>query len=335
MHLHQKICEIKSILALYPHGATYDIISEDYAELVGEPIGWSYAEFFLIMNNLNSICYSRDFYGNIHWTSMSPKTSHIRRMVQLQKNPHRRRKTTTIGPCNFDGPPRKKPMRMKQAPPPQSEESEEIEVDSCVEDTDETFQSCQDPFNPHLYEYQMIGDDFFLALARLELGFMALPGVKIQQSGLCISGQTIRGAIEHLNRMRRGSVSKRVIINLGTVDLLHGRDVLDIKTEYRMLLSQLKEMGIHAIVTTLPPIANHSYHSTIKPNWEKLNAFLRRQRNCIDIASGMMQNGRTLFSCYQGEAKHVSGSSRPHVLWNKIGRQRILKAMKAYLIEKL
>uniref|UniRef100_A0A1B0CZN4 OSK domain-containing protein n=1 Tax=Phlebotomus papatasi TaxID=29031 RepID=A0A1B0CZN4_PHLPP len=311
MHLHEKLVIIKSILALHPEGAVFETIKD--------------------------IRFVRDFYGNMFWMTTSSKTSHIRELVTLQKTNDLRRKrnTAAIKPCNFKEDHRTK-KKIDRNHPYKRQPQENRTKPNYRNITPPEFISVslggkQNPYNPHLYAHQMIGDDFFLSVAKLELGYLTVPGQRIQQSGLCVSGQTVRGAIDRLCEMPVGDVDKQVIINLGSVDLMQGRDVLDIQTDYNRLLVLLKEMGIQAIVTTLPPIANHSYLSSMQHNWMKLNVFLRRQPLCIDICELMMQNGRILYSCFQGEAKYVTGSSRPHVLWNKIGRQRILKAMKIYL----
>lgn len=103
-----------------------------------------------------------------------------------------------------------------------------------------------------LYNYDLVGDDFFMELARIDLHcsmstrkewlvlfdritnyeivrcflFFVFVCVEnnINRSGLCISGQSIRVATENLQRFPNVK-NMKIITNLGAVDILHGRDM--------------------------------------------------------------------------------------------------------------
>jgi maternal effect protein oskar len=68
-----------------------------------------------------------------------------------------------------------------------------------------------------------------------------------------------------------------------------------------------------------------------------INRFLRyRFANVIDIHQVMINNStdeKILFACYQPSPRRVSGSTRAHVFWNKIGRQRVLQKIQTGLGE--
>ncbi|GAB0091763.1 hypothetical protein DMENIID0001_066400 [Sergentomyia squamirostris] len=334
MQMHRKLTFIKSILNLRPtEGSTFQQIKDDYDELVGEDIDCSYREFASMMMNVEDVKTFRDFYGNIYWISSSKKSEHMRHLIRHQKTKDPRKRnlpSASIQPCNF----RQKARKMASSTSSNHRFEPYKKSVRKVSGPRTNYRAMfhnQDLCTPHLYDYHLIGDDFMLAVARIDLGFHLRQGCKIQQSGLCISGQTVSDAIIRLSQMPLEAIPKRVIISLGSVDLIHGRQALDIQTEYVYLLKMLSDLGVKVIVTTVAPIANFTIASNLKKNWEKLNVFLRGQPFFIDISEQVMQNKHILYSCYQGEAKYVTGSTRPHVLWNTIGRQRILKAMKAYL----
>lgn len=186
----------------------------------------------------------------------------------------------------------------------------------------------------HLYNYQLLGDDFFLSMAKMELNCKFRPGHKILQSGLCISGQTIADATKRV--IEAPYINPRIIVNIGSVDILHEHDLMDIEHDFMNLMEAFHSRSIYPIITTLVPLANYGHRAKVKKNLEKFNDFLRRHTcwNVIDLWPCMVnQYNQTLYECYQNEARYVTGSNKPHVFWNKIGRQRILKLIKAQLSE--
>lgn len=184
---------------------------------------------------------------------------------------------------------------------------------------------------PTFCGFQMIGDDFFLSLARWELGYSFDPGHNIQQSGLCISGLTIAEAADRV--MKATFLNDRVIINIGIVDVLHGHDFMDMHMDLLRLMDKFKSRGVVAILTTLSPIANTSHIREMVDRLQKFNSMIRNQNwNYIDIYRCFVnERENTLYECYQPGPRHVSGSIQPHVLWNKLGRQRVIKFMKTHL----
>lgn len=184
---------------------------------------------------------------------------------------------------------------------------------------------------PNFCGYQMIGDDFFLSLARWELGYSFDPGHNIQQSGLCISGLTIAEAADRV--MKATFLNDRVIVNIGVVDLLHGHDFVDMQLDLLQLMKNFENRGVYVILTTLSPLANSSHIPGVVDRLQKFNSLIRNQNwNYIDLWRCFVnERENTLYECYQPGPRHVTGSNQPHVLWNKLGRQRIIKFLKTHL----
>lgn len=184
---------------------------------------------------------------------------------------------------------------------------------------------------PNFCGYQMIGDDFFLSLARWELGYSFDPGHNIQQSGLCISGLTIAEAADRV--MKATFLNDRVIVNIGVVDLLHGHDFVDMQMDLLQLMKNFENRGVYVILTTLSPLANSSHIPGVVDRLQKFNSLIRNQNwNYIDLWRCFVnERENTLYECFQPGPRHVSGSNQPHVLWNKLGRQRIIKFLKTHL----
>lgn len=181
----------------------------------------------------------------------------------------------------------------------------------------------------HLFDFDLLGDDFMLYLARMELKCRFKPGEKILQSGLCVSGQTISSAIKRICQQRR--INSRMIINIGSVDILQGKPLIQIQHDFLELLSVLRERGVCPIVTTLAPLALYNHEKSIKDRLERFNVFIKqRAPKVIDIWSCVVnERGQTLFDCYQDQPRKVTGSPESYLFWNKIGRQRVLKKIES------
>lgn len=96
-------------------------------------------------------------------------------------------------------------------------------------------------------------------------------------------------------------LSKHVILNVGSIDLLHGHDLIDMKNDFLDLYIELESRGIEPVVTTLAPLANMCFSKDIQMKWQGFNFFLINNfPNVLDIASCFLSNTqRVLFDCYQ------------------------------------
>lgn len=98
----------------------------------------------------------------------------------------------------------------------------------------------------------------------------------------------------------------KILVNLGTVDILHGRDLADMCSDYNDLIKVCERRNISIICTTLAPIANRKHYPLDSEKWEQFNDFLMKRIGTkvqvIDIVPCMCdrKTGKILFDCYQG-----------------------------------
>lgn len=129
-------------------------------------------------------------------------------------------------------------------------------------------------------------------------------GKQIHRSGMCISGQRIRDATERLKRYPNTD-NMKIIANLGTVDILHGRDLADMCQDYINLVKVCYARHIEIVITTLAPIANRLHLPNDVRKFHEFNEFLvkrfSKQHLVIDIELCMTspKTGKILFDCYQ------------------------------------
>lgn len=153
--------------------------------------------------------------------------------------------------------------------------------------------------NGFLYNYQLIGDDFFLSMATMELNSRINPRHRIAQSGFCVSGQTIRDATYRV--LNWPQLSEHVIVNIGSVDILHGQNLFDMIGDFNDLVWALKQRGIEPIITTIAPLANMAHLPDIVMTVNKFNEYLKNNYPCvIDFCDCLVEkNGRIFYECYQ------------------------------------
>lgn len=129
-------------------------------------------------------------------------------------------------------------------------------------------------------------------------------GKGIHRSGLCISGQSIRDALDRIKRYPDLSNTK-IIVNLGSIDILHGRDLTDVCQDFKDLMKECQRRRIQPIITTLAPLANRLYCPNDAKKLRQFNEFLLDEFSgkfrVIDITSCLVdkKSGKLMFSCYQ------------------------------------
>lgn len=175
----------------------------------------------------------------------------------------------------------------------------------------------------------MIGDDNFLNIAAFdlnyEISYLQKPRGRLRHCGNCISGLRIRQATE-LIRHLDDSVG-HVIINVGSVDIAEGRELIEMIADLKELLNTCEQYSISPILTTLPPLANYlvgmkkdiliGFNNILRHNFSN-------EYPVIDLNLCMLKyDGTADFDAFQPMARHVSGSSKPFVLWNRQGRKRV------------
>lgn len=129
-------------------------------------------------------------------------------------------------------------------------------------------------------------------------------GKGIQRNGLCISGQSIRDATERIERLPEQS-NMKIVVNLGSIDILHGSDLTDMCQDYKELMKVCERRRIETVITTLAPLANRRHCSNDTKKLHQFNEFLMKQfsgKFCvIDITSCLVDGGthKLMFACYQ------------------------------------
>lgn len=126
-----------------------------------------------------------------------------------------------------------------------------------------------------------------------------------RQCGLTKSGLSIRGAINLLQSIAYIKTPS-ITINVGSIDIMHGRDLVDMRLDYEELINVCVARNIQPIITTLAPLANTShYHS--RDMRDKLILFNNYLRDhfypkylVINIWSQLVTpRGRTLFQYFE------------------------------------
>ncbi|XP_017856611.1 PREDICTED: maternal effect protein oskar [Drosophila arizonae] len=204
---------------------------------------------------------------------------------------------------------------------------------SCPSQHDSMFTINSD-YDAYLLDFPLLGDDFLLYLARMELKCRFKKYEKVLQSGLCISGQTINAARQRLRLVELPEMTQ-IIVNIGSVDIMRGRPLVQIEHDFRQLVKEMHSRRFVPVLTTLAPLANYRHDKQTCDKVLRLNKFIRnegRHLKVIDIHSCLInENGVVRFDCFQNGPRSVTGSSEPHVFWNKIGRQRVLQMIEANL----
>lgn len=357
---------LKSIIVTRSkEGATIDEIINDYKEHTGENLLTIFRDRELISNGLRKLDGVWSTYaapcGPYLWYCNTANTLHLSEMIKKQKSPRisNNRKfsqsiiqpdpaqapyasnmTTENGTGQQDKffqdnrnfiPKRNAWKRVQQRTvnnhpylPPQRRRAQQSNQFSWRDYSDAP------NMKPDFFGFQMIGDDFFLSLARWEMNFSFDPEHKIQQCGLCISGLTLAEAADRV--MKATFINDRVIVNVGVADILHGHDFVDMEDDLYKLMKSFEIRGVSVILTTLSPIANCTHIRGISDRLLKFNDLIRKRWKCIDLwQSFVNERGNTLYGCFQPGPRHVTGSNQPHVLWNKLGRQRVIRFMKQHL----
>lgn len=356
-------------------GATIDEIIEDFLELTGEHLMdyfFSRRTLMIYLATIDGVWYSTEgSQGIVLWFCSTPKTQHITEMIKSQhsacfgSNGYRRympravlykndniennsKPATAAGtvPTNEEtnvrfisdlSQPRrsfgyqKRPRMVR--PRPYDRPGSTNYRPSWRHSRPDELEFCK--YGPSYHHHQLLGDDFFLAIAKWELGFSFDPGHDIEMSGLCISGLTLSEAAARVQVAPY--MADRVLINVGTVDLLHGRVMIDLIHDFELMMTRCRERNVEPIVTTLAPLANSGGRTEMAERLLKFNEYIRRTcPRYIDLWKHFVHaDGTMRIECYQPGPRSVTGSIRPHVLWNRLGRHYLLSVLGSEIADKL
>lgn len=129
----------------------------------------------------------------------------------------------------------------------------------------------------------------------------------MHQSGLCISGQTIRDAADRILTLPKGG---DLLINLGSVDLLHGHEMFRMIEDTFYLIDCCQKQQINPVLTTLAPLANYQHSKTMKKQLLQYNHFLRASKfSVIDLWMQFVdEDGTVDFEYFYSVPSNVTGS---------------------------
>lgn len=125
----------------------------------------------------------------------------------------------------------------------------------------------------------------------------------VQQTGLCVSGLSISAAAKFVE-IAIYFKSENLILNVGSVDILHGHLLSDMCTDFDRLINACEFRGVKPIITTLAPLANSSHSTETSQKLLQFNQYLLNKYETkypiIDIWSQMVNAmGETDFDCFE------------------------------------
>lgn len=149
----------------------------------------------------------------------------------------------------------------------------------------------------------------------------------VLQSGFCVSGLTIAEATRNLEKI---GANKIILLNVGSIDIVQGKELVDLICGMFRLMKICKMYNITPILTTLCPVANYRLGNRVNVT-DGFNEFLMKNPFNFPVIElhkiFLNSNGTTNLHCYQPAPRFVSGMRKPLVLWNCMGRQRVLKTL--------
>lgn len=173
----------------------------------------------------------------------------------------------------------------------------------------------------------LVGDNFFLNLAVMDMGFRMVNHDRILQSGLCVSGQTIAEAAKNIESIGPNQI---ILLNVGSIDIVQGKELVDMIYGMFRLLRVCRENEITPILTTILPLANYRLGNRASVT-NGFNEFLMKNPfnfPVIELHKTFMNDDGTIsHAFYQQSTRFVSGLRKPVVFWNRMGRQRIMKTL--------
>ncbi|XP_031636566.1 maternal effect protein oskar-like isoform X1 [Contarinia nasturtii] len=333
---------IKSILNVRcREGATIADIESDYIEIVGKPL----PNVYKYLNSIDSVYCIDSSDGEPKWYVESENMEHIKKFIfeqkpnqkPLQPKPSRPQKALSCSivkpnDCFFKD--NIVYRHMRKYKPYQNQPQEDYNNNHIEKYNHVPVQTISNPPQPTLHA-QFVGDDFFRLLSCCTTDYINNRKSGVQHVGLCVSGLSIQAAAK-LIECTKHLKATRLIINVGSIDILHGHDLVQMCSDFENLIAVCEKRGLNPIITTLAPLANTAHTHEMVDKLRKFNVFVMEkyfmQYEIIDIWSKMTNaRGVTNFAYFQSDSYYVSGSNRPHVLWNQTGRTMVRNYIKQSL----
>lgn len=156
------------------------------------------------------------------------------------------------------------------------------------------------------------------------LKYRAVKENGLLQAGLCVSGLTIAAATQRVLKQVDKTKCKHAIIYLGSMDIINGRELVQMMFDFNQLMIACSEMNVRPILCTLAPILNHQLNNR-KETLMGFNQFLVQNKYgiaAIDVNKAFVQNGKSVEHCYMVVPRPISGNRSELVLWSPEGRSR-------------
>ncbi|XP_055300859.1 maternal effect protein oskar-like [Sitodiplosis mosellana] len=333
---------IKSILNIRCRdGATIADIERDYHELTGEPL----MDAYNFLNSIDCVFCIESSNSEPKWYVNSDSMEHIKKFILEQRQPQSTKPNRPPqkalnhsikgNDCFFkDNIVYKHMRKYKQHQNSRHEDINNTSFSSFSSVSSHQYGSMQTPPKPSKPKLhaQFVGDDFFRLLTHEATDQDLNRKFGVQQAGLCVSGLSIPAAAK-LIELTPSFKSNRLLLNVGSVDILHGHDLVEMCADFERLIRVCEQSGLTPIITTLAPLANTGHSPEMFEKLRHFNMFIVEKYflkyEIIDIWSKMTNpRGATDFALFKTEPNYVSGSSRPHVLWSQTGRTFIRNHIK-------
>ena len=98
--------------------------------------------------------------------------------------------------------------------------------------------------------------------------------------------------------------NSKIILNVGSIDILHGHELVDIRHDFEQLINACCKRGIFVVITTLAPLANVSHLIEARTKVMGYNQFLIEKYSgnfpVIDLYENMVTpRGETIYEFFR------------------------------------
>lgn len=127
---------------------------------------------------------------------------------------------------------------------------------------------------------------------------------------------------------------EKILVNVGSVDIAEGKELIDMMADYFKLLQTCKLKNIKPILTTLVPMINGLHLGNRREVFLGFNEFLRKCTKTVVIdlyISLILPSGVSDRNLFQPVARRTSGTNRAFVLLNIAGRRAVYNSLKRNL----
>lgn len=166
-------------------------------------------------------------------------------------------------------------------------------------------------------------------MAKNDLGFRVSKSENgYLQCGSCTNGLSIKMAQSKVEQ--EIEPGKFIIVNIGSTDILNSHQLIELMEDMINFLSTCKKKDVFPILTTLAPLPTFSIGNR-KSVLLNFNKFLRINPfgyPVIDLFKLFIDyHGKVDLHSYQPEPRRAHGTSQKILMWNGLGRKRVIKLL--------